>query len=403
MNHLKGLLGVLLVAAMVSLGSAGPVFSRSEAFKENIFPVGQLKPTDSKLKVKVGGKAPDFTLPSVGGEKISLRQFQGKKNVVLSFVPAAWTPVCSDQWPGYNITQGLFEEHNAILLGITVDNIPTLYSWTNQMGRLWFPVLSDFFPHGAVAARFGILRTDGTSERALFVIDKKGIIRYIDVHDINQRPPLEALMGELGKLERRLSKINGFSRARIKALLDAEDYAGLMELSDAHGGKVSNSLISLAADLDEERRWRAIRALGLVTARMYDREPEQARRVVRQLIWNLNEESGGIGWGMPEAFGEILALREELAVEYGSILACYLIEPERSLDHEDLQRGVIWALGRLKVFPKEYAGGSRPGLDQGAAAGQSDSPSNSRLGPGRDRGPRGLSAFEGLAESRRNA
>jgi rubredoxin len=142
-------------------------------------------------------------------------------------------------------------------------------------------------------------------------------------------------------------------KVRIKALLDAEDYAGLMELSDAHGGKVGNSLISLAADLDEERRWRAIRALGLVTARLYDREPEQARRVLRQLIWNLNEESGGIGWGMAEAFGEILALREELAVEYGSILACHLIEPERSLDHEELRRGVIWALGRLRVFPKD--------------------------------------------------
>jgi rubredoxin len=142
-------------------------------------------------------------------------------------------------------------------------------------------------------------------------------------------------------------------KSRIKALLDAEEVAGLLELSDAHGGKVSNSLISLAADLEEERRWRAVRALGLVTARMYDRDPEQARRVVRQLIWNLNEESGGIGWGMPEAFGEILALRQELAGEYGSILASYLIEPERSLDHEDLQRGVIWALGRLKVFSKE--------------------------------------------------
>jgi len=202
MTQLKGLIGFLLVAAVVSLGSAGPVFSRSEAFKENIFPVGQLKPTDSKLKVKVGGKAPGFALPSVAGEKVSLSQFLGEKNVVLSFVPAAWTPVCSDQWPGYNIIQGLFEEHNAILLGITVDNIPTLYSWTNQMGRLWFPVLSDFFPHGAVAARYGVLRTDGTSERALFVIDKKGIIRYIDVHDINQRPRLEVLMGELAKLEK---------------------------------------------------------------------------------------------------------------------------------------------------------------------------------------------------------
>lgn len=140
-------------------------------------------------------------------------------------------------------------------------------------------------------------------------------------------------------------------KSRVKALLDAEDDDGLTELSVAHGGKVSNSLISLASDLDEERRWRAIRALGLVTARMYGREPEQARRVVRQLIWNLNEESGGIGWGMPEAFGEILARREELAGEYGSILACYLLEPERTLDHEGLQRGVIWALGRLKVFP----------------------------------------------------
>ena len=140
-------------------------------------------------------------------------------------------------------------------------------------------------------------------------------------------------------------------KTRVKTLLDAEDYDGLMDLSAAHGGKVGNCLISLASDLDEERRQRAVRALGLVTARMFDREPEQARRVVRQLIWNLNEESGGIGWGMPEAFGEILALREELADEYRSILACHLIEPERALDHEELQRGVIWALGRLKRFP----------------------------------------------------
>jgi len=57
------------------------------------------------------------------------------------------------------------------------------------MGKLWFPVLSDFWPHGAVAKKFGVLRSNGVSERALFVINKKGIIRYIDVHDINKRPP----------------------------------------------------------------------------------------------------------------------------------------------------------------------------------------------------------------------
>ena len=202
-NHLslKWIVGLLFVFIWVSAAN-----SQSPDFKKNIYPVGKLKPTDSVLKVKVGDPAPDFTLPAVKGGKVTLSQYRGKKNVVLSFVPAAWTPVCSDQWPGYNIAQEFFDENDAILLGITVDNIPTLYAWTNQMcmggGKLWFPVLSDFWPHGAVAQKYGILRTDGVAERALFVIDKKGIIRYIDVHDINERPRLEVLVGELEKLNK---------------------------------------------------------------------------------------------------------------------------------------------------------------------------------------------------------
>jgi len=182
-------------------------YCRSAAFKNNIYDPGTLKPRNSILKVKVGKRAPDFTLPSVSGGKISLSRYLGKKNVVLSFVPAAWTPVCSDQWPGYNIVKNIFDQYDAVLLGITVDNIPTLFAWTNQMvtggGKLWFPVLSDFWPHGAVADRYGVLRSDGVSERALFVIDKKGIIRYIDVHDINKRPRLEVLVKEMEKLKRR--------------------------------------------------------------------------------------------------------------------------------------------------------------------------------------------------------
>lgn len=177
-------------------------FGLSDAFKKNIYDPGLLKPTDSVLKVKVGDYAPDFSLPAVSGGRISLGQYRGKKNVVLSFVPAAWTPVCSDQWPGYNIVEDLFDVNGAILLGITVDNIPTLFAWTNQMGALWFPVLSDFWPHGAVAERYGVLRSDGVSERALFVIDKKGIIRYIGVNDINKRPRLEVLVKELERLEK---------------------------------------------------------------------------------------------------------------------------------------------------------------------------------------------------------
>jgi len=198
-NHLfrfPGTIG-LVILILIWTGSA---FALSDAYKNNIYNPGLLRPVDSVLKVKVGQKAPDFTLTAITGEKVSLSQFRGKKNVVLSFVPAAWTPVCSDQWPGYNMVKDIFDDHHAILLGITVDNIPTLYSWTNQMGQLWFPVLSDFWPHGKVARTYGILRSDGVAERALFIIDKKGIIRYIDVHNINQRPPLDALVEELDKL-----------------------------------------------------------------------------------------------------------------------------------------------------------------------------------------------------------
>ena len=179
--------------------TSGPAFALSDAYKENIYNPGQLKPVDSTLKVKVGDPAPEFTLPSLNGETISLSQFAGKKNVVISFVPAAWTPICSDQWPGYNLAKGLFEANDAVLLGITVDNLPTLYSWTRQMGNLWFLVLSDFWPHGAVADKFGVLRSDGVTERALFIIDKAGILRYAKVGDINRRPDLEELINALEK------------------------------------------------------------------------------------------------------------------------------------------------------------------------------------------------------------
>ena len=199
----KRLANFILITGVLSVFVSIPMaFGLSDAYKGNIYQVGTLKPTDSVLKVKVGNPAPNFTLPSVSGEKVSLSQFRGKKNVVLSFVPAAWTPVCSDQWPGYNIAKDIFNQYDAILLGITVDNIPTLFAWTNQMGQLWFPVLSDFWPHGAVAKKYGVLRSSGVSERALFVINKKGTIRYIDVHDINKRPPLEDLMSALEKMEK---------------------------------------------------------------------------------------------------------------------------------------------------------------------------------------------------------
>jgi peroxiredoxin len=189
------------LAAIFVLVLCANGFSASEQFQGKIYQPGELKPVDSHSTLKIGDKAPDFSLPSIAGEPVSLSAFAGKKNVVISFVPAAWTPVCSDQWPGYNVVKSMFDENDTILLGITVDNIPTLFSWTHEMGTVWFPVLSDFWPHGQTAGKYGVLRSNGVSERALFVIDKQGLIRYIDVHDINERPSLEVLINELWKLK----------------------------------------------------------------------------------------------------------------------------------------------------------------------------------------------------------
>jgi peroxiredoxin (alkyl hydroperoxide reductase subunit C) len=200
---MKKFLAINIVPGLILLLLVATAFGASEAFKDNIYNPGKLKPVDSTLKVKIGEPAPDFTLPSVSGEKISLSQYRGKKHVVISFVPAAWTPVCSDQWPGYNIVKEIFDENDAVLLGITVDNIPTLYAWTNQMGDLWFPVLSDFWPHGAVAEKYGVLRSSGVSERALIFIDKEGIIQDIQVSDINIRPDLAQCATTLKKMNQK--------------------------------------------------------------------------------------------------------------------------------------------------------------------------------------------------------
>lgn len=174
--------------------SARPDPPAQESFAESICPVKPLPPTDSTLLVAVGDRMPDFDLPAIDGCRVRLSDYLGKKNLVLSFVPAAWTPVCSSQWPGYNIAMDIFTANDTALVGISADNIPTLFAWTRQMGGLEFPVASDFWPHGGLAQKLGILRRDGTTERALFLVDKQGVIRFIDVHDINFRPDLGPLL-----------------------------------------------------------------------------------------------------------------------------------------------------------------------------------------------------------------
>jgi peroxiredoxin (alkyl hydroperoxide reductase subunit C) len=192
----------LFIAALLLFMPAELPAQESAIPAERIYDTGQLKAVDSELKVKVGDPAPDFSLPTISGERISLAQFRGKKNLVLSFIPAAWTPVCSGQWPGYNIVQDMFEQTDTLLIGISTDNVPTLHAWVQEMGGVWFPVASDFYPHGQLAEALGILRSTGETERALFLIDKEGVIRYIDVHDINSRPDLGPLVKAMQELKK---------------------------------------------------------------------------------------------------------------------------------------------------------------------------------------------------------
>jgi len=90
---------------------------------------------------------------------------------------------------------------NTQVLGVSVDHVPCIKAWVKSLGGITYPLLSDFWPHGAVSTKYGVLRDVGSSERAIFIIDKEGIIRYIDIHDSGDQPSNEVLFGELLKIE----------------------------------------------------------------------------------------------------------------------------------------------------------------------------------------------------------
>jgi peroxiredoxin len=151
--------------------------------------------------LKVGDVAPDFTLPAHTEETITLSKYRGRSNVVLAFFPLAWTPVCSDQIPSYQAVKDRFASLNTQILGISIDSVYSHQAWAETLGGIKYPLLSDFWPHGAVASKYGVMTEDGFTERALFVIDRQGIIRYIDHHDIDETPDNEVLFKVLADLK----------------------------------------------------------------------------------------------------------------------------------------------------------------------------------------------------------
>jgi len=149
---------------------------------------------------KVGDQPPDFELKTHTGESWKLSDRKGKTSVVLAFYPFAFSPTCSAQMPAVEEHLERFAGAGAEVVGISIDSTYANAAWAESNGGFSYPLLSDFFPHGAVAAAYGILRAEGMSERAIFIIDKAGIIRYIDVHKINEYPDEQQILDELAKL-----------------------------------------------------------------------------------------------------------------------------------------------------------------------------------------------------------
>lgn len=194
---------VILVLTITVLNCNFKANTQNITVKDLICDLGERPQIASTLKLKEGMKAPDFTLPSITGEKVTLSSFLGKKNVVISFIPAAWTSVCSAQWPRYGGLHEALTAYDAVLLGISVDNEPTLGAWIETIGNIWFTVLSDFWPHGEVSAKYGVLRSDGMAERAVFVIDKNGIIQYVRVHKITEMPEPSEIVAVLERINKK--------------------------------------------------------------------------------------------------------------------------------------------------------------------------------------------------------
>lgn len=148
----------------------------------------------------VGSLAPDFSLPNQHRAAVSLAQFRGAKNVILAFHPLAFTPVCSAQVQTYERERPRLDALDTHVLVISNDAGPSKKAWGDSLGGVTYDLLSDFHPHGEVAARYGVLRDDGLAERAIFLVDKAGVIRWTKQHEIPEHPDFAELVREIQKL-----------------------------------------------------------------------------------------------------------------------------------------------------------------------------------------------------------
>jgi peroxiredoxin len=153
----------------------------------------------SPTPLKPGTSAPDFSLRATPDQRVSLSEFRGFP-VILAFYPADWSPVCGNQMGLYNQLLPEFRGYGAQLLGVSVDNAWCHAAFAGDR-KIHFPLLADFEPKGAVARDFGVYRSaEGTSERALFVLDGDGVVRWSFVSSIGINPGADGILAALDSL-----------------------------------------------------------------------------------------------------------------------------------------------------------------------------------------------------------
>jgi len=141
----------------------------------------------------------------------------------------------------------------------------------------------------------------------------------------------------------------------LQCLQSGDLKKGIDAISQLPPRQAVNPLFSFLCSLDERLKWRAVTAMGRIVSNLAVSDLESARVVMRRFIWQLNDESGGIGWGCPESMAEAMVQNAELAREYGCILISYIQPACNFLEHEILQRGVVWGIGRLAHSRPELA------------------------------------------------
>ena len=160
----------------------------------------QLVKDEPSSALQPGTPAPNFTLHNTPDQSVSLSDFRGQP-VILAFYPADWSPVCGDQMALYNEVLPEFRRFNAELIGISVDGVWCHKAFA-QDRKLHFPLLADFEPKGAVAKMYGVYRRhEGTSERALFVLDAAGMIRWSSVSPVGINPGADGILTALEALK----------------------------------------------------------------------------------------------------------------------------------------------------------------------------------------------------------